>query len=200
MSARIGIFGGTFNPPHIGHVAAAEAFADALNLDELIIMPDYLPPHKDYVGDVTPEQRLEMCRLAFSHIKNSKVSELEILRGGKSYTSDTLSSLEAPDTHLYFLCGTDMFLTLHSWHAPEIIFNLATICYVRRESDRSNAKLIDEHTQMYKEKYNADIIFIDGEVIDISSSELRSELKLDGVSAHIPDNVMIYIKENGLYT
>ena len=200
MSARIGIFGGTFNPPHIGHVAAAEAFADALNLDELIIMPDYLPPHKDYVGDVTPEQRLEMCRLAFGHIKNSKVSELEILRGGKSYTSDTLTSLTAPDTHLYFLCGTDMFLTLHLWHAPEIIFNLATICYVRREADISNAQLIEERTVMYKEKYNADIIFINGEVIDISSSELRSELQRDGASEHIPDNVMIYIKENGLYT
>ena len=97
-----------------------------------MIIPDCLPPHKEYSGSVTEEQRLEMCKLAFGHIENVTISDMEIKRGGRSYTSVTLEELTSPDRELYFLCGTDMFLTLESWYRPEVIFDLATICYIRR--------------------------------------------------------------------
>ena len=104
MSARsksIGIFGGTFNPPHVAHVAAAEAFSRRIDPDTLMIIPDFLPPHKTFAGTVTPEQRLDMCRLAFSHIKNVQISDMEIARGGKSYTANTLTELSKTGDELY---------------------------------------------------------------------------------------------------
>ena len=109
---RVGIYGGTFNPPHNGHVGAAEAFCRGALLDELIIMPDFLPPHKEIDKAVSADERLKMCELAFSHIEKARVSDMEIRRGGRSYTSVTLEELSSPDVDLYFLCGTDMILTI----------------------------------------------------------------------------------------
>ena len=196
---RIGIFGGTFNPPHIAHVAAAEAFSKRVDPDVLMIMPDFIPPHKTFAGTVTPAQRLEMCRLAFSHIKNVEVSDLEIARGGKSYTANTLTELSAPDRELYFLCGTDMFLTLDSWYSPKTIFELATICYVRRESDESLDAEITRCTKLYEEKYNARIIAVHMDTVELSSTEVRASLSSSGECAALPESVTQYIRQEGLY-
>lgn len=199
MKRKIGIFGGTFNPPHIGHVSAAAEFIKAMDLDELLIIPDYLPPHKEYSGRVTPEQRIQMCRLAFESIEGAVVSDMEISRGGKSYTADTLQLLSSHEADLYFLCGTDMFLTLDKWRTPEIIFSLAQICCIRRENDYSVRRDIDACTEKYKAKYNAKLHFIDSDVVEISSSELRDELKRGKNSEYIPESVMGYINDMGLY-
>mgnify|MGYP003293390888 CR=1 FL=1 len=109
---RIGIYGGTFNPPHIGHIKAAESMSRIIQPDTFLIIPDFLPPHKSFDGMVSADDRLNMCKLAFSHVNNVHVSDIEIKRGGKSYTSCTLEELSADDRELYFLCGSDMFLTL----------------------------------------------------------------------------------------
>lgn len=200
MSRKIGIYGGTFSPPHIGHVGAAESFARELSLDEILIMPDYLPPHKQFDFLVTEDDRLEMCKRAFSHIEKATVSELEIKRGGKSYTSVTLEELTAPDTELYFLCGTDMFLTLDSWFRAPVIFELATICYVRRESDSANDSAIKQKNEEYKSRFGAKIIPIKTDVKEISSSELRAALKKRAdVSDFLPESVYDYIVEKSLY-
>ena len=199
QAKRIGIFGGTFNPPHIAHVAAAEAFSGRIDPDILMIIPDFIPPHKTFAGTVTPSQRLDMCKLAFSHIKNVEVSDLEIARGGKSYTANTLTELSAPDRELYFLCGTDMFLTLDRWYSPETIFKLATICYVRRESDESLNGEIKRCTALYEEKYGARIIAIDMDTVELSSTEVREALSSSGSCDAIPESVMQYIKQEGLY-
>lgn len=202
MSSRtgsIGIFGGTFNPPHIAHVAAAEAFSKRIDPDTLMIIPDFIPPHKSFAGTVTPSQRLDMCRLAFSHIKNVEVSDMEIMRGGKSYTANTLTELSGTGCELYFLCGTDMFLTLDSWYSPQTIFKLATICYVRRETDGKLDDEIDKRTALYKEKYGARIIRIDMDAVVLSSTEVRASLSSVGESDAIPERVMEYIKQEGLY-
>ncbi len=201
MSERksIGIFGGTFNPPHIAHVAAAEAFSRRINPDTLMIIPDFIPPHKSFAGNVTPSQRLDMCKLAFSHIKNVLVSDMEILRGGKSYTANTLTELSSTDCELYFLCGTDMFLTLDSWYSPETIFKLATICYVRREIDSALEREIDRCTALYEQKYDAKIIPIDMDTVELSSTEVRDALSACGESDAIPTAVLAYIKQEGLY-
>ena len=197
---KIGIYGGTFNPPHIGHVSAAESFSAAVAFDKLIIMPDFLPPHKRFESSVSAEDRLNMCRLAFSHIKNAEISDLEIKRGGKSYTAVTLEELSSPDTELYFLCGTDMFLTLGEWYAPERIFKSATICYIRRENDIEIAKRIKELFEHYKKKYSAKILEITGQIVEISSSDVRAALEnREQKSVFLPESVSEYIAQKGLY-
>ena len=198
---RIGIYGGTFSPPHIGHVGAAESFSLTVNPDELLIMPDFLPPHKEICGKVSAEDRLEMSRLAFGHIKNAVISDMEIKRGGRSYTSVTLEELSKDDRELYFLCGTDMFLTLGTWYRPEVIFKLATICYVRRENDAEKSRLIEELTREYRERFDAKIIPIDLSVREVSSSELREYLRVSSEKAAelLPPSVYSYIVNRGLY-
>ena len=198
---KIAIYGGTFSPPHIGHVGAAEAFARAVSPDELLIIPDFLPPHKVVDNDATAEDRLEMCRLAFSHIKNVTVSDIEIRRGGKSYTAITLTELSSPDRELYFLLGTDMLLTLDTWYDFRTIFKLATICYVRRESDCEISMRIDSRVREYTEKYGAKIIPISADVIEVSSSTVRKGIQnRENVEKYISPSVRTYIEKKGLYT
>lgn len=201
MSKRkIGIYGGTFSPPHLGHVGAAESFCDAISLDELIIMPTFMPPHKQHDTEVLPNDRIEMCKLAFGHIDKAVVSDLEINRGGKSYTVITLEELSSNDRELYFLCGTDMFITLDKWYSFEKIFKLATICYVRREDEYGLGELIKQKKEEYTQKYSAQIIEISNSVREISSSEIRDGIKKGtDLSNVVPRKVYDYITEKGLY-
>lgn len=202
MSAKkkIGIYGGTFNPPHLAHFNACKAFYDTVKPDELLVIPDYLPPHKEIDSLVTTEQRLEMTRLAFETLPSATVTDMEIKRGGKSFTAVTLSQLKTEDNELYFLCGTDMFLTLDSWYRPDVIFNLATICYVRRENEKENSKKLIEKTEFYRETYGAEILPIICEVTELSSSEIREKIRRDeSVDMLISDSVKRYILERGLY-
>lgn len=194
---RIGIFGGTFNPPHVGHTEAAKAFVKGAEIDTLIIMPAFIPPHKEYLSTVTCEERLEMCRIAFRDIEKTIVSDLEISRGGKSYTYLTLQELANDDTELYFLCGTDMILSLGNWKNPDIIFALANICFIRRETDSDTTVMINEKCREYTEQYNARILPINADVIEISSSEIRD--KKNGYSDYLAPEVLEYILKAGLY-
>ena len=194
---RVGIFGGTFNPPHVGHIEAAKAFSKGAELDSLLIMPAFIPPHKEYTSTVSCEQRLEMCKIAFANVDNASVSDLEISRGGTSYTYLTLQELRADDIDLFFLCGTDMILTMDTWKNPDIICDLATICYIRRESDPETLDMINEKCHEYREQYNARILTIDAKVIEISSSDIRNNT--DDMSAYLSSEVSEYIRKAGLY-
>ena len=197
---KIGIYGGTFNPPHIAHVRACEAFYNAIKPDELLVIPDFFPPHKELDSGATTEQRLEMTSLAFQTLPVAQVSDLEIKRGGKSYTAVTLSELKREDNELYFLCGTDMFLTLESWYRPDIIFSLANICYVRRENDSENDIKLELLADTYVKKYGARIIPITIEVTELSSSELREKIRNgEEISQYLPLNVNEYIQSRGIY-
>lgn len=197
---RLGIYGGTFSPPHLGHVSAARSFAIGAALDKLIVMPDFIPPHKSDFGNVTAKDRLEMCRIAFSGMPCVEVSDFEILRGGKSYTYLTLQAFTSKDVELFFLCGTDMLLTLDTWKCPEILFDLATICYVRRESDACNDLLLREKIADYKERFAARIIELDHDVVEVSSTDLRSDIVSGEHNLiNLPCGVIQYIQEKGLY-
>lgn len=196
---RIGVFGGTFNPPHIGHIRAARAFAEQMNLDELLIIPDYLPPHKDYSGNVSASDRLNMCRLAFGDIDSAFISDMEIKRGGRSYTYITLEELRSEQCEIYLLVGTDMFITLDSWVHPEIIFNIADICYIRRECDEAKTLIIEEKARQYIDNFKARIHAIDVDVTEISSTELRNSLSSGTALGLISDSVLEYIQSEGLY-
>ena len=139
---KIGIYGGTFNPIHRGHLTAARAAMDVLGLDRLLLLPASIPPHKDLpAGSATAEQRLEMTRMAGEQLglgDRVQVLDLELKRTGRSYTSDTRAQLKEryPEDELWLLMGTDMFLTIQTWHEEEKILSLAAIAtFGRTEAD-----------------------------------------------------------------
>ena len=127
---KIGIYGGTFNPVHTGHIHAVKQAQETLCLDRLLLIPDRIAPHKQIPsGSPTPEQRLEMVRLAVAEEKRMEVSDLELRREGPSYTYLTVEALRAeyPEAELYLLMGTDMFLSFHTWKHPEKILENASL-------------------------------------------------------------------------
>lgn len=200
----LGIYGGTFSPPHIGHVNAGLAFLRQLNLDRLMVMPARVPPHKPAAA-IDPMHRLRMTQLAFQDApeygESLFVSDFEITRKEVSYTVNTLRFFHLHGYKLYFLCGTDMFLTLDQWRQPDMIFSLATIAHIRREDETPTVRqMIDDAKYNYRIKYNAQPVEIITAPIDISSSEIRQRLvNGEDVTPWISPAVYHYIKENGLY-
>ena len=192
----IGIFGGTFSPPHNGHVYAVKEFLRRENPNEMLIVPTFAPPHKELRGDASPHQRLRMCELAFNFDSRIRVSDIEIRRGGKSYTADTLEALSVRDARLVFLCGTDMFLTMDTWYSPETIFRLAEIVLIRRENQEELNNNLRQKREEYQRKFGAVIRFIDVPPLSLSSTDCReSEVLADLV----PPLVKEYIERCKLY-
>ncbi len=204
LQKTMGIYGGTFSPPHLGHVNAGLSFLRQLDLDRLMIMPARIPPHKPD-GGIDPIHRLRMTELAFTDApeygEKLFVSDFEITRKEVSYTVNTLRHFAEEGYKLYFLCGTDMFLSLDRWREPESIFALCTIAYVRREDeDDSVTQQIEEAKSRYLTKFNAECVEIRTQPIEVSSSEIR-ELLAEGKDAShlIPLAVNSYIRAQGLY-
>ena len=197
---RIGIYGGTFSPPHNGHLHAAKAFMEQMWLDILYVIPTAIPPHKEMDVPVSAEDRLEMTRRAFSGMEGVYVSDMEIARGGRSFTVDTLRELSGEDRRLFLLCGTDMMLTLDQWRAPEEIFRLSYPVYIRREADRTlDQKIIDKIAE-YREKYGKVVRRIVTEPIELSSNEIRTRLAESKQISHlVPASVETYIRDKHLY-
>ncbi len=197
---RIGIYGGTFSPPHNGHIAAARAFMEQMWLDFLYVIPAGTPPHKEMDVPTDAAHRLEMCRLAFSDIEGVYVSDLEMRREGRSYTVDTLRELAGEDRRLFLLCGTDMMLTLDQWREPEEIFKLSYPVYIRREKDAILDKKIVQKISDYNQKYGKVVRRIVTEPIELSSNLVRRRLANgESVSNLIPASVEKYIRDNHLY-
>ena len=179
---NIGIYGGTFNPPHLGHFQAAKTAIAALKLDKLILIPAALPPHKELPeGTPSPERRLEMTAKmadAMAMPGTVEVSDLELRRPGKSYTADTLEQLhrQYPQAKLWLLMGTDMFLTLHLWRQPERIMALAGICAFGR-TEQDGEEVFAPQRAYLKEHFGAEIVTITlPGLVDISSTRLRAGL------------------------
>lgn len=200
---KIGIYGGTFNPPHLGHMAAAKAAVAALKLDKLLLIPAAIPPHKALPSD-TPatEHRLAMVeKWADGMGAGVEVSALELEREGKSYTSDTLRAIRQtyPDAELWLLMGTDMFLTLHLWHEPEVILSLAGICAFGRTEQDGEALFAPQREHLQKD-FDAKIttITLPG-LVDISSTRLREQLENGGGGQYLLPSVYGYILMHRLY-
>ena len=161
---KIGIYGGTFDPPHLGHMEAARAALEQLNLDRLLIIPDCEPPHKDLSAEAaSPQQRLAMAALMADGLgPRAEASDLEIRREGKSYTADTVEQLheQFPDDELWLLMGTDMFLTVQNWYQPERIFQYAGVAaFARREEDTQ--ALFAEQSKYLEETFHARTTVVD---------------------------------------
>lgn len=197
---RIGIYGGTFSPVHNGHIESAKAFMKQMWLDLLYVIPCAEPPHKRMDDSATAQQRLDMCDLAFFGIDGVVVSDMEIRRGGKSYTVETLRELSSPENRLFLLCGTDMLLTLDTWYCADEIFELCYPVYVRREKDCLLDGRIVSKIAEYNDKYGKVARRIVTEPIEISSSEIRKKIQEgEDVSNFIPISVAEYIERAGLY-
>ena len=200
---KIGIYGGTFNPPHLGHMAAAKAAVAALKLDKLLLIPAAIPPHKALPSDTpAPEHRLAMVeKWADGMGAGVEVSALELEREGKSYTSDTLRAIRQtyPDAELWLLMGTDMFLTLHLWHEPEVILSLAGICAFGRTEQDGEALFAPQREHLQK-NFDAKIttITLPG-LVDISSTRLREQLENGGGGQYLLPSVYGYILMHRLY-
>lgn len=203
---KIGVYGGTYNPPHLGHLAAAKAVFEMLELDQLWLIPAGTPPHKTMpAGSPTSDQRLEMTRLAAEQLglgDRVKVLDLEISRGGKSFTSDTIAELKGAnrEDEFWLLMGTDMFMTFQAWHEPETILqNTGIAAFGRTEED--SEELFSIQREYLMKQYPGARIFtltIPG-VIDISSTELREMLQKGEGGNLLAPAVYGYILRNGLY-
>ena len=198
---KVGIYGGTFNPPHNGHIHAAKEFLEQMELDELLIIPTYIPPHKSIDGEYDPEARLDMCRAAFPSVSEKiTVSDYEIRKCDVSYTVTTLTHFAKEDVKLFFLCGTDMFVSLESWKDPEILFEKASFVCVMRDSDPESRRKINECADLYREKYGAEIYLLASNAVEMSSSDIRKTASEGGdISGMVPIGVSDIIKTRGLY-
>ena len=197
---RIGIYGGTFNPPHVGHIQAAKQAVAALGLTKLLVIPDRIVPHKEIPGNSpAPRQRLEMLKIALEGSANIEVSDLELNREGVSYTYQTVLQLKEryPEAELVLLMGTDMFLSFQSWKHPEIILeNAALGVFYRGEKGEAGA-IAARKAEM--EQQGAVVHLVQNPVIQISSTQMRRLLAFRCAGEFLPEGVLDYIRENRLY-
>ena len=197
---RIGIYGGTFAPVHNGHLAAARAFIEQMQLDILYVIPTAIPPHKQIDGADDPKHRYRMCELAFFNEEKVFVSDMEIKRGGRSYTVDTLRELSGPDRRLFLLVGTDMMLTLDTWRESEEIFKLCYPIYARREKDPIVESRIVAKNNEYLAKYGKIVRRLMIDTVELASTDIRTLVEQGKPYRHlVPGSVADYIEKHGLY-
>ena len=197
---KIGIYGGTFNPIHTGHMHAAVQAIDTLGLDKLLMIPDRIAPHKQIPsGSPSPEQRLEMLRIAVEGYEKIQVSDMELKREGKSYTYLTVETLreEHPDAEIFLLMGTDMFLSFHTWMNPDRITAQATLAVMYRGEKGEEAKIEARKQEMEAE--GVKVALIKNDTINISSTQLRRLIAFRCAGEFLPAGVGDYIREKGLY-
>ena len=197
---RIGIYGGSFNPPHIGHVQAARQAYQALKLQKLLLIPDSVAPHKAFPeGTPTPEQRCEMIRLAAEDCPELEISDMELLRPGISYTYETVDALrqQYAEDELYLIVGSDMFLSFQTWKKYETLLKEVTLAVLCR-GDRGEQQGIEKQKQTL-EQMGARVVLIPNEITAISSTQLRRLLAFGATEAFLPPKVSKYILDQGLY-
>jgi len=196
--ARIGILGGTFNPPHIGHLVCAQEAHAQLGLDVVVLMPVHAPPHKPAREDPGPEHRVELCRLATATDERLSVSRLEVDRPGPSFTVDTLRALHdtAPGDELVLIVGGDMAASLPTWREPEEVLARASVAATAREGL--------EREQIVAALAGLEggdrLTFFDMPRIDVSSTMIRARVASGKpVRYLVPDAVAQYVERHGLY-
>jgi nicotinate-nucleotide adenylyltransferase len=185
---KIGILGGTFDPPHLGHLIMAEQVLDLCGLDEVRFMPNNLPPHKVKASNSTTDDRFRMLKLAISDQPLFQIEAIELERDGKSYTYDTMVLLKdrEPDNEFYFIIGGDMIDYLPKWYKVDELFQLVHFIGVKRPT--------------YIGETDYPVKFVNTPSIHLSSSMLREKIaKGESVKYLLPDQVINYIEVKGLY-
>lgn len=212
-----GLFGGTFNPVHRGHVQIVDTIGQVFALDEIVVIPAANPPHKNAQNMADAVDRLDMARLAFDVMPNVRVSDAELRRSGRSYTIDTVNRFLGPDNagdHLYLIMGLDAFLEIHTWKSHLALMEKVPIIVVRRPSDGSETEQLESYLKSvisqtfvfspdagaYFNDTLQPVFFYQPPRIDISSSDIRQRVSAGlPVDDLVPPAVAAFIKKKGLY-
>lgn len=198
---KIGVYGGSFNPPHTGHALAAAELIRKLELDKLLIIPAADPPHKQLAeGSPGPLERLALCRAAFAGIPGAELCDIELRREGKSYTVDTLAQLREtyPEDELILIMGTDMFLSFAQWYQPERIAALAELAVMRRDESAGTWEKVRSQAEAYRENLGARVTEVENRCVEISSTTVRRMLAF-GAPCCLAPEVEEMILRNGWY-
>jgi len=189
---NIAIFGGTFNPFHIGHEKMLKSVCDLDFIDKVLVIPDKIPPHKEVDFLASDKDRLNMCEIAVTGLKKAEVNDIEIKREGKSYSIYTILSLKAlyPNDKFYFVCGGDMIACLDKWYDFEHLIKETSFLAFRRNNDEKFQSDVEKMQAL-----GADIKVVDEEIPFVSSTDFRSTLGKE----LIPTKIYEYIKEKGIY-
>jgi nicotinate-nucleotide adenylyltransferase len=219
---RIGLFGGTFNPIHVGHLQAAGNVQKSFALNKICLIPSALPPHKATEDVVDAEDRMEMIRLAIPPLANFLVSDVELSRSGPSYTIDTVIHFKAslhPETRLFLIMGIDAFLEINTWKSYRKLLRLIPVIAmarpgIRNHSGRSGWKIFEKYLissispdymfsvpqGCYFHPENQPIFLFSGNPRDVSSTKIRNLIKTGGsIKDMVSETVEEYIKAKGLY-
>ena len=196
---KIAIFGGSFDPVHAEHVNMVKAAQAALGTDKVIVIPAFIPPHKQDRALAAPQDRLNMAKLAFAGVKNCEVSAYELNAGGTSYTYLTLGYFKEkyPDARLYFLVGADMLKDFYTWKQPETILSLAELVACNREGEKVN---FSAEQMRFFAKFRKKFLSIEYTGRDISSTKARVLAAFgEDLKPYLPFDVIDYIEANKLY-
>lgn len=202
---RVGLFGGSFNPIHNGHLHLAESVKSACELDYVLLMPTGIAPHKSSAAYVDAKHRYAMCKLAASKYDWLAVSDYEICKNGKSYTVETLTHLKAqyPDVEWTLMIGSDMLLTFDRWFRWMDILEMAAVCAVSRQQGDAaqlRQKAEELQRQMRERGKSAEICVLSVAALPVSSTQIREKMqKNENCSCLLPENVVQYMNVNGLY-
>lgn len=195
---RVGVLGGTFNPPHNGHIYVANEVRKTLKLDKIIFIPTNIPPHKNMPeNSATTSQRLEMLEIMLKDYDWAIINDIEIKRGGASYTIDTLLKIKENKNYneIFFIMGADMLMCFDTgWKEPEKICKLCTLVVMARQKHQKS--IIYQKSKTLQNLYNAKIVVIDCDVMEISSTEIRKGLRNEKM---LPKKINDYICKNRLY-
>jgi nicotinate-nucleotide adenylyltransferase len=189
--SKVGIFGGTFDPIHHGHLITAQSVREIRDLDKIIFIPSFISPHKADVNSASPEHRMNMLKLAVERIDFFEVSDYEIKKEGISYTIDTLKEFKKKYDELEFIIGYDNIFKFHTWKNPDEIMKITEILVLKRKSS-----LPPPH----EDKYVKSALFVETRGIEISATDIREKVK-QGMPIHylVPEKVKEYIYSFNLY-
>jgi len=202
---NIGIFGGTFDPFHLGHQSVVRACVESNFFEKIYIIPSFNPPHKDSRNVSLFSYRFEMARIALENIKSSTriiLSDIETEEDGFSYTLNTvrkLNSKKLKNKNLYLICGSDVLYEVHKWHKPDLLLKEIGLFVIKRPKyDDEN---LGKHIQTVKDAYDARIVFAKSEMLDVSSEIIRKNLieNKDYKCCDLPENVFNFVITNKLY-
>lgn len=194
----IGIFGGTFNPIHIGHIKLALKAYEELKLNKIYVMPSGNPPHKKNQNNLDAFHRCEMVKLAIKDFPQLEFSDYEVKKEGYSYSALTLTEWSNRFSDIYFIIGADSFFQIETWYHPEIVMKLSTLVVANR--DRHMESELKETACHLKEKYGARIVFLNMEDVPVSSSKIRENVMANvPVDGMVCNDVLRYIHEHNLY-
>lgn len=192
IAPRIGVLGGTFDPPHIGHLIIAEQARQQLHLDRVLFVPAHIPPHKKNGATASPQQRLTMVEQAIAQSPAFEVSPIEIRRLGISYTIDTLRELREiyRRAKFFLIVGGDNFAGFRNWKSVGDILKLATIVVYKRNAVRKRATIV----------HPGKVVYLKGAWLDISSTLIRGKIRnAESIRFLVPDQVAKFIRKSGLY-